>query len=75
MQALAQPRQIVLAGATRRLIGDLFQLRDFGRKTLKGFTEPVEAFAVEGVAVTESRFEAARRRLTDLVGRTAESAL
>src|SRR5262249_23416141 len=43
--------------------------------TAKGFAEPVEAFAVEGVAVTESRFEAARRRITDLVGRVAESAL
>ncbi len=30
---------------------------------------------VEGVAVTESRFEAARRGITDLVGRAAESAL
>ncbi len=75
LQALAEPRQIVLAGATRRLIGDLFRLRDLGRQTVKGFTEPVEAFAVEGVAVTESRFEAARRGLTDLVGRAAESAL
>jgi class 3 adenylate cyclase/predicted ATPase len=75
LQALAKPRQIVLAGATRRLVGDLFRLRDLGRQTAKGFAEPVEAFAVEGVAVTESRFEAARRGLTDLVGRAAESAL
>src|SRR5262249_55729061 len=41
----------------------------------KGFAEPVEAFAVEGVAAAESRFEAARRGLTDRVGRAAESAL
>jgi class 3 adenylate cyclase/predicted ATPase len=75
LQALAQPGQIVLAGATRRLVGDLFRLTDLGRQTAKGFTEPVEAFAVEGVAVTESRFEAARRGLTDLVGRAVESAL
>ena len=75
LQALAEPGQIVLAGATRRLIGDLFRLRDLGRQAVKGFTEPVEAFAVEGVAVMESRFEAARRGLTDLVGRAAESAL
>ena len=65
LQALAQPRQIVLAGATRRLIGDLFQLRDLGRQTVKGFAEPVEAFAVEGVAAAESRFEAAPRRITE----------
>jgi class 3 adenylate cyclase len=75
LQALAEPGQIVVAGATRRLIGDLFRLTDLGRQTAKGFTEPVEAFAVEGVASAESRFEAARRGLTDLVGRTAESVL
>ena len=75
LQALAEPGQIVLAGATRRLIGDLFRLTDLGRQTAKGFAEPVEAFAVEGVAVAESRFEAARRGITDLVGRVAESAL
>jgi class 3 adenylate cyclase len=75
LQALAEPGQIVLAGATRRLIGDLFRLRDLGRQTAKGFAEPVEAFAVEGVAAAESRFEAARRGLTDLVGRASESAL
>ena len=75
LQALAQPGQLVIAGATRRLIGDLFRLRDLGRQTAKGFAEPVEAFVVEDVAVTESRFEAARRGLTDLVGRAAESAL
>jgi class 3 adenylate cyclase/predicted ATPase len=75
LQALARPGQIIVAGVTRRLIGDLFRLRDLERQTVKGFTEPVEAFVVEGVAVAESRFEAARRGLTDLVGRAAESAL
>src|SRR6516162_5115855 len=75
LQALAEPGQIVLAGATRRLVGDLFRLTDLGRQKAKGFAEPVDAFAVEGVAAAESRFEAARRGLTDLVGRVAESAL
>jgi class 3 adenylate cyclase len=75
LQALAVPGQIVFAGATRRLIGELFRLTDLGPQVAKGFAEPVEAFAVEGVAVTESRFEAARRGITDLVGRPPESAL
>src|SRR5262249_3990274 len=66
---------IVLAGATRRLIGDLFRLRDLGRQAVKGFADPVEAFVVEGGAAAESRFEAAHHRLTDLVGRAEESAL
>src|SRR5262249_23954886 len=75
LQALAEPGQIVLAGATRRLIDDLFRLRDLGRQTVKGFAEPVEAWVVEGVAAVESGFEAAHPRLTDVVGRVAESAL
>src|SRR6516225_9017514 len=75
LEALAEPGQIVLAGATRRLIGELFRLRELGRQAVKGFADPVEAFVVEDVAVTESRFEAARRGITDLVGRAAESAL
>jgi class 3 adenylate cyclase len=37
LQALAEPGQIVLAGATRRLVGDLFQLTDLGLQTMKGF--------------------------------------
>jgi class 3 adenylate cyclase len=74
LQALAQPGQIILAGATRRLVGDLFRLRDLGRPAVKGFAEPVEAFAVEGLAVVESRFEAVQRRLADFVGRAAECA-
>src|SRR5262252_9220237 len=53
LQALAEPGQIVLAGATRRLIGDLFRLRDLGRQTAKGFADPVEAFAVEDAAAAE----------------------
>jgi len=44
LQALALPGQIVVAGATRRLIGDLFRLADLGPQIVKGFAEPVEAF-------------------------------
>ena len=62
LQAFAEPGQIVLAGATRRLIGDLFRLRDLARQAVKGFAGPVKAFMVEGAAVVESRFEAATPR-------------
>jgi len=75
LQAFAESGQIFLAGATRRLVGDLFRLTDLGRQVAKGFAEPVEAFAAEAVAVAESRFEAVRCGLTDLVGRAAESAI
>src|SRR5262245_22486281 len=60
LQALAEPGTIVLAGSTRRLLGDLFHLRDLGRHEVKGIAEPVAAWAVEGVSASESRFEAVR---------------
>ena len=73
LQALAEPGTIVVAASTRRLLGDLFLLRDLGRHEVKGIAEPVAAWAVEGVAASESRFEAVRKvNLTDLVGREDE---
>src|SRR6516165_10250092 len=70
LQALAEPGTIVVAASTRRLLGDLFRLRDLGRHEVKGIAEPVPAWAVEGVSDSESRFEAVRMAgLTDLIGR------
>jgi class 3 adenylate cyclase/predicted ATPase len=73
LQALAQPGTIVVAASTRRLLGDLFRLRDLGWHEVKGIAEPVAAWAVEGVSASESRFEAVRAAgLTDLIGREDE---
>jgi predicted ATPase len=64
---------VVIARATRRLIGNRFVLRALGLHPLKGLAEPVEAWAVEGVSASEGRFEAVRSgRLTDFVGREHE---
>src|SRR5215467_9404280 len=73
LQALAEPGTAVIAGSTRRLLGDLFHLRDLGQHEVKGIAAPVEAWAVEGVSASESRFEAVRAAgLTDLIGRENE---
>jgi class 3 adenylate cyclase/predicted ATPase/ABC-type transport system involved in cytochrome c biogenesis ATPase subunit len=73
LQALAEPGTAVIAGSTRRLLGDLFHLRDLGQHEIKGIAAPVAAWAVEGVSVSESRFEAVRMaRLTDFIGRENE---
>ena len=48
--ALAEPGTIVVAASTRRLLGDLFRLRDLGRHEVKGIAEPVAAWAVEGIS-------------------------
>jgi class 3 adenylate cyclase/tetratricopeptide (TPR) repeat protein len=73
LQALAEPGAVVVATSTRRLLGDLFRLRDLGRHEVKGIAAPVAAWAVEGVSASESRFEAVRMAaLTDLIGRESE---
>ena len=73
LQALAPPGTIVIAGSTRRLLGDLFRLRDLGKHELKGIAEPVAAWSVEGVVASESRFEAAHvAGLTELIDRKDE---
>ena len=41
---------IVVAAATRRLLGDRFRLRDLGKHDVKGLAEPVEAWAALGVS-------------------------
>jgi len=75
LQGLAESGGVVVAAATRRLLGDRFRLRDLGRHQVKGLAEPVEAWAALGVSASESRFEAAHAaRLTGFVGREAESA-
>jgi class 3 adenylate cyclase len=76
LQALAEPNAVVIAASTRRLIGDRFRLQALGRHEVKGLSEPVEAWAVEGVSASESRFEAVRSgRLTGFVGREHELGL
>ena len=73
LQTLAEPGTIVVAASTRRLLGELFRLRDLGRHEVKGIAEPVAAWAVEGVSDSESRFEAVRAAgLTDFIGREDE---
>ncbi|MFO1061942.1 MAG: adenylate/guanylate cyclase domain-containing protein [Dongiaceae bacterium] len=78
LQALAEPGMVVIGEATRRLIGDLFVLRDLGGQVLKGIREPAAAFVVEGERAVESRFAARQggtMALAPIVGRDQELAL
>jgi hypothetical protein len=72
LQALAEPGAVVIAAATRRLTGGLFEYRDLDSVTLKGFAENVPAWQVLGASALESRFEAMRTAMTPLVGRDEE---
>jgi class 3 adenylate cyclase/predicted ATPase len=73
LQTIAEPNTVVIAEATRRLLGDLFELRDLGPRELKGIAGPVRALAVLRASSVESRFEAMHAGgLTELVGREEE---
>src|SRR5215213_6519256 len=76
LQELAEPGAVVVAESTRRLLGDLFELRDLGSRALKGFAGPVAVWRVAGEGRAESRFEALRAAgMTSLVDRKKELAL
>jgi len=73
LQSLAEPGAVVVAASTRELLGDLFTFRSLGRREVKGISEPIAVWAVEGGAASESRFEAVRPvRSISFVGRKAE---
>jgi class 3 adenylate cyclase/tetratricopeptide (TPR) repeat protein len=72
LQALAAPNTLVIAEATRRQIGELFDLEDLGPQQLAGFAELQRAWRVMGESGKASRFEALRSGETPLVGRDEE---
>jgi len=76
LQRLAEPGSVVIAEATRRLLGGAFDLKALGPLDLKGFAAPVPAWAIVREAENLSRFEASRSAaLTPFVGREQEVAL
>jgi class 3 adenylate cyclase/predicted ATPase len=72
LQALAAPKTLIIAEATRRQIGGLFDLEDLGPQALAGFGERQRAWRVLGESGEVSRFEAFRSGETPLVGREEE---
>ncbi len=73
LQALAEPDAVIIAAATRRLVGDLFEVRDLGAVAVKGIAGRVPAWQVLRPSMVASRFEALRgSALTRLVGRDEE---
>src|ERR1700745_2836112 len=58
LQGIAEPNSVVIAEATRRLLGNLFELRDLGTRDLKDVGEPARAWVALRPNIVESRFEA-----------------
>ncbi|HEY2227247.1 MAG TPA: AAA family ATPase, partial [Xanthobacteraceae bacterium] len=76
LQVAAEPGMVIIAEATRRLLGKVFEIVDLGPQTLKGIAAPVPTFAVRGERSSESRFAArSGEKLLPIVGREEELAL
>jgi len=76
LQGLVEAGGVVVAEPTRRLLGEVFDLADFGRLELKGFSTPVRAWRVIGERPAKSRFEAAHPTgMTQLISRQHELSL
>ena len=63
LQGIAEPNTVVIAEATRRLLGNLFELKDLGPRHLKGVAEPLRAW----MALRASTVESPSRLCTRLV--------
>lgn len=73
LQSLAEPGTVVVATSTRRLLGDVFRLRDLGPQKVKGIAEPIGVWTVLGVSSSESRFKSVHAAgLPDLINRENE---
>src|SRR6516225_1431432 len=76
LQGIAEPNTVVIAEATRSLLGNLFELKDLGARDLKGIAERMRAWVALRASTVESRFEALHPSgLTALVGRAEETEL
>jgi predicted ATPase len=73
LQGTAEPNSVVIAENTRKLVGNLFELQDFGAQELKGISGSVGCWAALRPASVDSRFDAMHATgLTELVGREEE---
>jgi class 3 adenylate cyclase len=76
LQGEADENQVVIAQATQRLVGGLFELATLGVRELKGFSEGQALWVVRGRRLAPSRFQARREAsLIPMVGRSSEVAL
>ena len=73
LQQVAEPNEVIVAEATRRLGGAMFDYESRGALDFKGFSDPVPVYRVIGESAAPSRFEAqATAGLNPIVGRDEE---
>jgi len=75
MEQIAEPERIYLAEATAHMCQGFFLLRDLGRHEVRGLSQPVGVFELEGAGRTRTRLEVSRARgFSKVVGRGHEMA-
>jgi class 3 adenylate cyclase len=75
LQGLAEPDMVVIADATRRLLGNLFELKE-GHEELKGIAGAVQIWGALRPPSVEGRFEAFHGgNLPSFVGREEDAQL
>jgi class 3 adenylate cyclase/tetratricopeptide (TPR) repeat protein len=73
MEQLAEAGKAYVAESTARAVEGFFEFEDLGAFNVKGASEPVRAFALEGVGALRTRFDRSRARgLSRFVGRDDE---
>ncbi len=76
MEQLAAADSAYLTEHTQRLIAGYFELRDLGAFDLKGASEPLTVYELQGVGAIRSRLDRSRARgFSRLVGRADELAV
>src|SRR5262249_3849966 len=60
LQEKAPANGVIIAEATRRLVGNLFEYHDLGTSEIKGLEAPVPVWQVLRPSIVDSRFEALR---------------
>src|SRR5262249_21423966 len=76
LEDVAEPGRIVITAATDRLIRGHFDRTSLGYRTIKGVSQPVELFLVQGIGEDLDPIEVAGRAgLTPLTGRDHEISL
>jgi class 3 adenylate cyclase/tetratricopeptide (TPR) repeat protein len=73
LQDLAEPNTVVVGPHTQALVGSSVEFSALGPKTLKGFTDPIAVWRVDGLGLAGGRFErASEAGLSRFIGRSEE---
>jgi hypothetical protein len=75
MEQMADTGKVLLTGHTAKLVSGYFQLRDLGETRIKGLSDPLHVFELEGVGRVRTRLEVSHARgFSKFVGRSNEMA-